>query len=557
MGRSKPEPKYRNGDFTLGNREGAAVADYRDENDKRRRARLGVPYSARDAAEAALNIFAEAQRAVRKQQASYTVGQLWEMWLDERAADKLSNEIYRANWVSLAPAFASRAPDLLTAQDFRAYASARFELRRSSWTVHTELVRLRACLKWAADTHLIAKRPKVWVPAPGKHRERVLSIGEARALVAGAMKGDPHVYLFVVIAFATGARHKAILDLEWNRIDWIQGTIQLDENLRPDPMSKSWRKGRATVPMNDTVRNALELAFEGHQTNHVIEHGGRRLKSVKTGFAAAVERAGLNGVTPHTIRHTVATMLREQGVSLDKIAKLLGHQDQRTTDLIYSHPSPAAFLAETVQLLDYETRRPIPSVPGYSACGAGFVWNISTGKRLKGAPSTNDYLRLKLPVDGKLVDRYVHRLICEAWHGPCPEGLQCRHLDGSRTNNAPINLEWATKEANEADKAAHGTLTIGERQGGSVLTKDIVMEARRRAAAGERVDLIAKDMGFKYGAILPAVAGRSWKHLPGAVKLIKGAQRSQRAAKEAGVKWKKRPSFRKKPIEHLIQEPNS
>ena len=106
----------------------------------------------------------------------------------------------------------------------------------------------------------------MWIPRPGKSRDRVLSIEEAKLLVKGVGAGDPHVGLFVELAFATGARHGAILDLTWERVDFVRGTIQFDEDLPPDPMSKSWRKGRATVPMNRGARKALEVAFAGRQT---------------------------------------------------------------------------------------------------------------------------------------------------------------------------------------------------------------------------------------------------------------------------------------------------
>jgi len=375
MRKRKPEV-YRNGDCTLGNREGAAVADYRDENGKRKRARLGVAYADTEAARAALDRFAQARRAVQKQQAAYTVGQLWEMWLEERAADKLRNNIYAANWVSLGSAFAARSPDLLTTQDFRDYAAARFAAKKSPWTVHTELVRLRACLKWAAETHLIARRPKVWVPRPGKSRDRVLSIGEARLLVEGAHGGDPHVYLFVVLAFATGARHMAILDLTWDRIDFAGATIQFDEDLKPDPMSKAWRKGRAMVPMNKAVRAALEKAHAGRQSRFVIEHGGGRLKSVRQGFSAAVERAGIAGkVTPHTIRHTVATILEER-VSDARRAQLLGHSGLRTLPT-YTH-SGHDLLHEAVSYLDLDFA-PLPKI-AHSEADMGIPISPKTGR---------------------------------------------------------------------------------------------------------------------------------------------------------------------------------
>jgi hypothetical protein len=169
--------------------------------------------------------------------------------------------------------------------------------------------------------------------------------------------------------------------------------------------------------------------------------------------------------------------------------------------------------------------RPIPSAPGYSADESGTIWRL--GRPLKRVPNGNGYLRIKLSIRNKQRDAYIHRLVCEAYHGPCPPGWQCRHLDGVRTNNQPENLAWSDKATNEADKARHGTLTLGERHGRSRLTAEIVLSARRRAIAGERVDLIAADLGIPYRRLLDAVAGRRWKHLPGPIpKLIKGAQRA-------------------------------
>jgi len=38
----------------------------------------------------------------------------------------------------------------------------------------------------------------------------------------------------------------------------------------------------------------------------------------------------------------------------------------------------------------------------------------------------------------------VHRLICEAFNGPCPPGYVCDHVDNDITNNHPDNLQWVT-----------------------------------------------------------------------------------------------------------------
>lgn len=361
MGKQAKVP-YRNGEVTLGQSDGFYVASF-DHVGKRKRRRLCDLSRPEAEAKKLLDVFAESRRTLKAQQAKFTIGELWALWMDERAKDGFSNKIYNFNWRSLKPFFANRRPENLTSDDCRAYAKQRFAAGRAPATVHTELKRLRGCLEWAWDqNHLPGKPPKVWTPPAGAARELVLSPEEAGRLVAAARQhGDPHIYLFIVLLFATGGRHRAILDLEWDRVDFAASTIELDDDLKPDPMHKNWRKGRATVWMSDLARAALREAYPGRQCKHVIEHGGRRLKDCREGFANAVARAGLpEDVTPHTIRHTVASWTYGK-VQTAFTAQLLGHRDERTTRSIYQHPDPQT-TRPAVQVID-ATFAALPSLP--------------------------------------------------------------------------------------------------------------------------------------------------------------------------------------------------
>ena len=43
----------------------------------------------------------------------------------------------------------------------------------------------------------------------------------------------------------------------------------------------------------------------------------------------------------------------------------------------------------------------------------------------------------------------VHRLVLEAFVGPCPPGCECNHKDGDKSNNNKSNLEWVTPSENQ------------------------------------------------------------------------------------------------------------
>lgn len=55
------------------------------------------------------------------------------------------------------------------------------------------------------------------------------------------------------------------------------------------------------------------------------------------------------------------------------------------------------------------------------------------------------------------IREYAHRLVCLAFHGPAPAGMECRHLDGDSENNHYTNLCWGTHSENFQDTIKHGT----------------------------------------------------------------------------------------------------
>lgn len=67
------------------------------------------------------------------------------------------------------------------------------------------------------------------------------------------------------------------------------------------------------------------------------------------------------------------------------------------------------------------------------------------------------HLRVVLwTLDGRQLTRLVHRLVLEAFVGPCPDGLQGLHWDDDPGNNAVKNLYWGTSSQNRKDSIRNG-----------------------------------------------------------------------------------------------------
>ncbi len=172
-----------------------------------------------------------------------------------------------------------------------------------------------------------------------------------------------------------------------------------------------------------------------------------------------------------------------------------------TAKRIYEAAQP---LLEKNLEMDESRYRLIAGWPGYRVGADGSIWT----RRRKGNTGLLGFCWRELhPTtvahgqnpDGRRVvtlrDRkrkrwaYVHDLVCEAFHGPCPPGLECRHLDGDSTNDAADNLKWGTSAENRADTALHGRLPTGERNGNHKLTDSEVTEIRGLKGAAKRRDV--------------------------------------------------------------------
>jgi integrase len=216
-------------------------------------------------------------------------------------------------------------PRLVNRALTRAYMSKRRRLGRANATIDKELRQLRAALAWAVKEQWIERAPYIDTPGGGSARQRWLTRAEGDKLLSATE--EPHVRLFILLGIHTGARCGTLLCLTWDRVDFERGLVIFPQ---ANPNS---RKRTAVVPMNATLRAALEEACELAETDWVIEFRGRPVRSVKKGFKSAVERSGIATCTIHDLRRTCASWLLQEGASFAQVAAYLGD----TEDVIRRH----------------------------------------------------------------------------------------------------------------------------------------------------------------------------------------------------------------------------
>lgn len=104
---------------------------------------------------------------------------------------------------------------------------------------------------------------------------------------------------------------------------------------------------------------------------------------------------------------------------------------------------------------------------------AGHVMSPHTDK-------TSGYRLIGLRLNGVRKTRLLHRVIADAFLGPCPAGLVVNHIDCDVSNNAPRNLEYVS----QAENLAH-TKRLGRARHSSKLSAEDVRAIRGRLERGE------------------------------------------------------------------------
>jgi integrase len=224
---------------------------------------------------------------------------------------------------------------------------------RSNGTVRRELGVLRAAINHAHGEGRLTRTVVVHLPEGAPPRDRWLTRDEAAALLRAALR-EPRVRLylplFILIGLYCGRRKEAILSLRWAQVDLAAGRIDFRT-----PAAPQTNKRRGLIPIPPKLLPHLRRAWmRGTDLGFVIHDNGARLGDIKRGFASACRHAGLDRVSPHTLRHTCATWLMQQGVDRWEASGFLAMTEE-TLERVYGHHHPD-YLTNAAQALSGRPR---------------------------------------------------------------------------------------------------------------------------------------------------------------------------------------------------------
>lgn len=283
-----------------------------------------------------------------------TVNDVLDIYDNEHIEKKVVDKVRQRNIIdNLRPFFGFMPAATIKPSDIELFEKKRFSgvvgsrKARSTGTMRRELNTLIAALNYVSRTRAktlpATDVPYIPLPTAPAAKDVWLTEDECDQLLAAAAaeharypEGD-RGYLFTHIALGTASRRRAIEQLKWSQVDLQARLIHFNP-----PGRVQTGKRRVAVPISDDLLPVLEEARQKAATEYVLHTEAsavRRFEAICLRAYEDTENEKFMEITPHTLRHTWATLAARAGVSMYEIAGVLGDTLQ-TVIKNYLHHCP-------------------------------------------------------------------------------------------------------------------------------------------------------------------------------------------------------------------------
>ncbi|MEL6328652.1 MAG: site-specific tyrosine recombinase/integron integrase [Planctomycetota bacterium] len=235
----------------------------------------------------------------------------------------------------------------------RDYLNVLGEKNYSAATMARKIATLRSFYKWAASRRLAPTNPMTLIRSPrqAKRLPKAISIEQVERLLSAPPEGEVlgrRDRAMLETLYSTGVRVSELVGLDISDLDvekqamLVRGKGKKERLVPLGSHAIAAIKRYVEMVADDdrfgaTWREAVKAGGDDHPL-FVNKHGGRlSSRSVRRKLDKYLREAGLDpSISPHTLRHSFATHLLDNGADLRSVQELLGHQSLSTTQ-VYTH----------------------------------------------------------------------------------------------------------------------------------------------------------------------------------------------------------------------------
>jgi integrase/recombinase XerC len=236
---------------------------------------------------------------------------------------------------------ALRGVEAITIREFLAYLHAQ---NYTKSTTARKLATLRSFYKFAIRRGVVSMSPlsTIRTPKQEKRLPKCLDLEQVQKLLDAPGDGDLlsiRDKAMLEVLYSSGIRVSELVELELSDLDLDEGVLRVRGKGRKDRLT----------PIGSQAIMALKRYFEMRAIDGRMNHSPSQrvflnkhgeclsTRSVRRKLDKYLAIAGLDpGISPHTLRHSFATHLLNNGADLRSVQELLGHQSLSTTQ-VYTH----------------------------------------------------------------------------------------------------------------------------------------------------------------------------------------------------------------------------
>ncbi len=231
----------------------------------------------------------------------------------------------------------------LTIREFLAYL---YGQNYTKSTTARKLATLRSFYKFLIRRGLVSVNPlsTIRTPKQDKRLPKCLDLEQVQKLLDAPGDGDllaARDKAMLEVLYSSGIRVSELVELDMADLDLQEGVLRVRGKGRKDRLTPIGSQAIKAVQRYFELRSSdPRLQSQGTSRVFLNKHGqSLSTRSVRRKLDKYLVQAGLDpGISPHTLRHSFATHLLNNGADLRSVQELLGHQSLSTTQ-IYTHLS--------------------------------------------------------------------------------------------------------------------------------------------------------------------------------------------------------------------------
>lgn len=272
-----------------------------------------------------------------------TLSDVYAQWSEQhyKTIGKSAQNSYTLAYASAAPLYDRAIADLGTA-DYQRVIDELMNAGRSRSTCEKVRLLFGQLCQWSMTRDIIDKNYAQFLelPAPSPKKTRVLSDVEIAKI--WTMEDDKRLgdtARIALIMIYTGMRINELLYMR-------RENVHLDQRYMVGGEKTEAGRDRP-IPIDKCIVPLIRYFLEGNMTEWLIPSATgtpRDHHVVRRSFSSLMKKLGIEGVTPHTCRHTAASRWAAQGMPIQSVKEILGHSSIQTTSDIYTHADPLALV---------------------------------------------------------------------------------------------------------------------------------------------------------------------------------------------------------------------